>query len=522
LTTNRTNHEASADLILSNTRVITLDEERPCAELVAVKDDRILGVGDKDSLRVFKGLRTRVIDCGGMAVVPGFNDAHCHPLSFAATLLYVDCSPAAVKSIGEIQSRIRRQAERTPQGGWIRAANYDESRLAERRHPTRWDIDEGSPHNPVILTHHTGHHCVLNSLALRVAGITAETPGPVGGTIHREPETGEPSGLISGRNELVEEAVPPLAEEELEQGLRLAQQTYLSMGITSLQDTTWSNGLSHWQRWQRFSSRGILSARLCMLVGTQAVEEFKGAGLCTGGGDNRLRLGGVKLALDESTGCPHPPQEDINYHALRAHEAGFQIAFHVSDVYMLQASLSAMESLHERFAPADHRHRLEHCAVCPPELLPGLAASRAMVVCQPPFLFHSGQRYLDEVPAAQLGWLWPLGSLLKQGVKVAAGSDSPMVSCNPLVGIYAAVTRKAETGQPLCPSEGLSPLEALKMYTIQGAYASFEEGAKGSISPGKLADLVVLSDDPAQIAPEEIRNIRVMLTIVDGEVVWER
>ena len=522
MTANGMNHDTSADVILCNARVMTMDEERPCADLVAVKGDRILGLGDKDSLSVFKGLGTRVIDCGGMAVVPGFNDAHCHPLSFAATLLHVDCSPAAVKSIGDIQSRVRSQGERTPHGSWIRAANYDESRLAERRHPTRWEIDQASPHNPVILTHHTGHHCVLNSLALRVAGVTAETANPVAGTIHREPETGEPSGLISGRNELVEQAVPPLAEEELEQGLRLAQQTYLSMGITSLQDTTWSNGLSQWHRWQRFSSRGSLSVRLCMLVGTDALEEFRDAGLSMGSGDNRLRLGGVKLALDESTGCPHPPQEDINYHARRAHEAGFQIAFHVGDVYMLQASLTAMESIHERPVPADHRHRLEHCAVCPPELLPRLAASRAMVVCQPPFLYHSGQRYLDEVPAAQLGWLWPLGSFLSQGVRVAASSDSPMVPCNPLVGIYAAMTRKVETGQPLSPSESVSPFEALRMYTIQGAYASFEDGAKGSISPGKLADLVVLSDDPTRTAPEEIRNIRVMLTMVDGEVMWER
>ncbi|MBE0415577.1 MAG: amidohydrolase [Dehalococcoidia bacterium] len=518
----RTNLGTSADLILYNARAITLDQERPNAELVAIEGNKVLGIGDNDSLELFKGAGTKLIDCEGRAIVPGFNDAHCHPLSFAATLLYVDCSPSAVKNIVELQARIREQAERIPEGKWIRAANYDEFYLAEKRPPNRWEMDEASPQHPVILTHRSGHDCVLNSLALRLAGITRETPDLQGGTIHREPQTGEPNGLISGRNERVEIAIPPLDEEELEQGMRLANQEYLSAGITSLQDTTWTNGLRHWQMFQRLIGGGKLSPRLRMLIGIEALEEFQSVGLSMGSGDSRLRLGGVKLALDESTGCPHPPQEDINYHALRAHKAGFQIAFHVSDVYTLQASLAAIEFTQQQIPKTDHRHRLEHCAVCPPELLGRLGASRAMVICQPSFLYHSGQRYLVEVPSAKLSWLYPIGSFLNGGVKVVASSDSPMVPCNPLVGIYAAVTRKVETGRTLSPRESISPLEALKMYTLWGAYASFEEGVKGSISPGKLADLVVLSNDPTQAAPEEIKDIRVMLTIIDGKVGWER
>lgn len=517
----RTNFGTSADLILYNARVVTLDEECPDAELVAIEGNKILGVGDKDTLELFKGSGTRLIDCEGRAIVPGFNDAHCHPLSFAATLLYVDCSPSAVKNIAELQARIREQAQQTPGCKWVRAANYDESHLAERRPPTRWELDEASPQHPVILTHRSGHDCILNSRALRLVGITAETPDPVGGIIHREPQTGEPNGLISGRNEHVESAIPPLDEEELEQGVRIANQQYLSAGITSLQDTTWSNGLGQWQRFQRLIGRGSLSPRLCMLVGADALEEVQSAGLSMSSGDSYLRLGGVKLALDESTGCLHPPQEEIDYHALRAHEAGFQIAFHVSDVYMLQASLAATKFLEEQIPTANHRHRLEHCAVCPPELLERLGTSRAMVVCQPPFLYYSGQRYLEQVPSEQLSWLYPIGSFLRQGVRTVGSSDSPMVPCNPLVGIYAAVTRKVDTGHTLSPWESISAFEALKMYTLYGAYASFEEGVKGSITPGKLADLVVLSGDPTQIEPEEIKDIRVMMTVIDGRVVWE-
>lgn len=521
MTTNRTNHGAAADLLLYNATVVTVDRECPRAELVAVRGNRVVGVGGGDTIERYRGPRTRLIDCEGRAVVPGFNDAHCHPLALASTLLYVDCSPTVVKSIAELQSRIRGEAQRTPRGRWLRAANYDESALVEGRHPTRRELDEASPHHPVILVHHTGYHCVLNSRALEAAGVTAETADPAGGVIHRHPETGEPDGLISGRNALVEQAVPPLGEDELERGLGLACEKYLSTGVTSVQDTTWSNGPDQWQRWQRFVGRGSMSLRLCMFAGAEALEGFQSAGLSFGSGDSRLRLGGVKLALDESTGSPHPPQEDITYHALRAHEAGFPVAFHVSDVYMLQASLSAIELLKERFPGAGHRHRLEHCAVCPPDFVPRLAASGAMVVTQPAFLYYYGGRYLDGAPADDLASLYPLRSFLERQVKVAASSDSPMVPCNPMTGICAAVTRREEMRRALCPAESVSPEEALSMYTIGGAGASFEEQDKGSITPGKLADLVVLSDDPTQAAPEAIKAIRAMLTILDGQVVWE-
>lgn len=511
-----------ADLILYNARVIALAQPEANPELVAIRGNRILMVGRNDSLELFQGRGTRLIDCGGMTVVPGFNDAHCHPLAFAATLLHVDCSPDSVKDIRGIQARIRERAELMPQGKWVRAANYDESLLAGHRSPTRWELDEACSLHPVVLTHRSGHNCVLNSLALRLAGITRDTADLPGGTIYREAETGEPNGLISGRNERVEQAIPPLDETELEQGVRLADREYLSLGITSLQDTTWSNGLRHWQTYQRIVGRGSLSPRVCMLIGHEALEEFHQAGLLMGSGDSRLCLGGMKLALDESIGLPHPDQDELSYHALRGHKAGFQIAFHVSDVQSLRAALAAIGFLQQQLPGADRRHRLEHCAVCPPDLLGRLAASGAMVVCQPSFLYYHGQRYLEGVPSGQLGWLYPIGALRRYGVKVAASSDSPLVSCNPLLGIYAAVTRRTETGQTLSPQHAVSVEEALRMYTLGGAYASFEEEIKGTISPGKLADLVVLSDDPTGVAPEAIKDIQVMQTIIDGKVAWER
>ena len=514
--------DTSADLVLYNARVITMDQKRSEAELVAVKDGKILDVGKGNCLGLFKGTKARLIDCEGGTVVPGFNDAHCHPLSFAATLLHADCSPSSAKNIVGIKACIRRKAEQTPEGKWVRAAQYNEVYLEENRHPNRRELDEAAPFHPVILVHYSGCICVLNSLALRLVGITMDTPDPEGGHIGRDLETGELDGLVVGRNKLVESGLPPLDEEELAQGAKLAFLEYISHGITSLQDTGWTNGLSQWQILQRFKEQGKLPVRISMMLGSDALEEFRGAGLSTGSGDSRLRVGGVKIALDESTGCPHPPQDLLNDHALRAHQAGFQLALHVNDVYTLEAALASLEFVQKQTPRPEHRHRLEHCAVCPPGLMRRLKETGAIVVTQPPFIYCFGDIFLKDVPPAMISWIFPVGSFHKRGLKIAASSDSPVTPSNPLLGVYAAVTRKTGTGQTISPGEGIAPLEALRMYTYWPAYATFEENVKGSITPGKLADLVVLSGNPTQVNQEEIKEIKAMMTIIDGKVVWER
>ncbi|OIN96735.1 MAG: hypothetical protein AUJ48_01095 [Deltaproteobacteria bacterium CG1_02_45_11] len=403
----------------------------------------------------------------------------------------------------------------------MRAANYDEFELAEKRPPSRWELDQAAPYNPVILVHRTGQHCVLNSLALQQTNITSQTPDPPGGTIPRDSETGEPTGLIFGPNDMLVKAIPRIDKEEFRQGLNLADQKYLSLGITSLQDTGWDNGLDHWQRLQALIEQGDLTPRYSMFTGTGALEDFRRLGLSTGSGNNRLRLGGAKIALDETTVCFHPPQEDINQLAFKAVQAGFQLAFHVSDVHMLKAALTAIKFVAREMPRPDSRPRLEHCSVCPPDLLPGLKASRAIVACQPSFLYYLGPRYLDEVSPAQLQWIFPFGSYCQSGIKMAFGSDSPFMPCNPLTGIYAAVTRKVISGPALALTEKISLLDAIKMYTLGGAYASFEEGLKGSITPGKLADLIVLSDDIFQVAFEDIKDLKVERTIIGGRTVWK-
>ena len=258
-----------------------------------------------------------------------------------------------------------------------------------------------------------------------------------------------------------------------------------------------------------------------MMPGIESLSQFQADGLAPGSGDSQLRLGGAKVILSEATGQLYPPQPELNEQALNAHQAGFQLAIHAVQPSTVEAAISALEYAQSRFPQAGRRHRIEHCSECPPRLLRRLKKLQAAVVTQPPFLHYSGERYLASLPADRLRWLYRIKSFLDSGLIVAGSSDSPVVPDNPLVGIYAAVTRRANSGQQLLPGECISASQALAMYTINAAYVSFEEGIKGSITRDKLADLVLLSDDPTKVSPEKIKNIKVEMTIIGGEVVWE-
>ena len=512
----------TADIILKNANVITMEPGQPVAELVAIKSDKVQLVAGNEELEQVRGAKTRVIDCQGKTVVPGFNDAHCHIFSFVRKLVSIDLSPSSVSSIDDIKGVIRRQAQNTPPGGWVTGTDYNEFYLAEKRHPNRWDIDEVAPDHPVALAHRSLHACVLNSLALSLAGITRETPEPPGGLIDRDPSTGEPSGLLFEMLGYIREKVlPPLSEEEMRKGINLASRHYLSLGITSLQDATVVNDFRRWQTLRRLKEAGQLKSRVSMMLGSEALPEFLEQGLRFGSGDSQLRLGAVKIMLNEATGEPQPPQLELNRLVLDAHCAGFPVAIHAIEPSSVEAAITALEYVGSQSPQTGQRHRIEHCSQCPPRLLERLRRLGAVVVTQPPFLYYSGERYLATLPLSQLRWLYRFGSFHRSGLVVAGSSDCPVVPANPLVGIYAAVTRRAESGQRLLPREGISTSTALALYTTNAAYVAFEERIKGSLAPGKLADIVVLSDDPTKAPPERIKDIRVEMTIIGGKVVWE-
>jgi predicted amidohydrolase YtcJ len=509
-----------ADLILYNANVLTLNPESQRAKLVAVKGDRIIWVGDNDILGDLDGRKTKNIDCQGKTLVPGFNDAHCHILSFASSLLSMDCSPSAVSSIADIKAQIREQARRLPKGTWIRAAGYNEFYLAEKRHPNRCDLDEAAPHHPVRLVHRSGHAYALNSIALSLAGISTETSDPPGGMIERDLDSGDPNGLLFEMNSYIDKMIPSLSPEDFETGVRLANKQYLSQGITSLQDATAHNGLVEWRTLQRLGERGLLVPRLSVMMGIKSLGELQDNGLPSRYGDDGVRMGALKIVLSEARGCLHPSQEELEEMALQAHRGGYQLALHAVEENTVVSAVGALEHALDRIPKKDHRHRIEHCSVCPPTLLNRLKHVHALVVTQPSFIYYSGERYLRTVPEGQRRWLYCIGSFLINGLMPAAGSDSPVAPINPIYGIYAAVTRRTECGEELLPRERVSPLDALRMYTRAAAYASFDEQVKGSITVGQLADFALLSADPTEVSPEEIREIRVEMTIVNGGIFW--
>ena len=511
----------SADLILTNANVITMDPSRPAAGLVAVKGNRILLVAGSDQLGEVRGAKSKIIDCQGKTIVPGFNDAHCHIFSLIRKLHSLDLSPSSVGSIADIKEAIRRRSKGLPQGKWLTGTDYNEFYLAEKRHPHRWDLDEAAPNHPVVLAHRSLHACILNSLALSLAGITRETPESPGAIIDRDPTTGEPSGLLFEMLSYIRQKVlPSLSDKELAEGIVLANQHYLAMGITSLQEATAGNSLARWQILKRFKESGKLASRVAMMFGFEALPQFQQAGLALGAGDSQLRLGGVKFLLSEASGQLQPPQDELNQQALNAHQAGFQLAIHCVEPVTVASAITALEYIASQTPIIGRRHRLEHCSECPPELLKRLSKLEAMVVTQPAFLYYSGEWYLATLPPERQKWLYRIKSLLDAGLLVAGSSDSPVVPDNPLAGIYAAVTRQAESGQELSPEECISAREALAMYTTNAAYASFEEDIKGSITEGKLADMAVLSADPLKSPPEQLKDIGVEMTIINGRVAW--
>ncbi len=496
-----------------------MDPAHPRAELIAVEGGKITAVAGNEALGTLKRKGTRVIDCAGKTLLPGFIDAHCHFHAFAKSLVYLNLSPGEnAGSIADIQKKIRDACERLPSGSWIRGKGYDEFWIKEGRHPTRWDLDAAAPLHPVKLTHRSGHAHVLNSLALRLAGIDEETGDPRGGLIDRETTTGVPTGILYGMGAYLATKIPPLGDSEMERGAALANERLLSLGITSIQDASSSNGPDHWKRFEKWKRSGFLQPRITMMTGLNAFPGFDNESFFSDLAPELLRLGGVKIIADEVTGSLHPPREELNDTVRRIHAAGRQAVIHAIEETVIEAAGNAIEYAIQRIPRQDHRHRIEHCSVCRPAVLKRLARLGAVIVTQPGFIYRNGDRYLQTVPGDQLEHLYPVKSIMESGLLAAAGSDFPPADPNPMIGICAAVTRRTERGAVL-PQQRISVPDAIKMHTINAAAACFEDRTKGSLSPGKLADIIMLTENPLAVDPDHIKDIGVAMCMVGGTII---
>jgi hypothetical protein len=523
-----------ADLLLTNARVLTMEGRQPLAEAVAVQGETIVAVGSALEIAGLKGARTRVIDCQGLTLLPGFIDAHCHLLALAGSLTGIDCHPENVPSIVELKQAVQQQARRTPPGHWIRGYGYDEVSLTERRHPNRFDLDEVAPRHPVRLDHRSGHATVLNTLGLGLAGIHRGTADPVEGMIKRGEGSSEPSGVLLEMSTFLRERLGPSRDKaEFDAGIARANRMLLEYGVTSVQDAGPGNDLARWSTFRDLIKSERLQSRVTMMAGATQMDECVTAGMGWGVGDDRLRLGHAKIMLTLTTGSLHPNVGELQQLVAAAHRGRFPVAVHAVEAEAVAAAVQVIREEPRTVAAQDQPlgvklppDRIEHCSECPPELIAQVKKSGAAVVTQPGFIYWNGDSYLERVEPGLLPHLYAIGALTRDHVPVGFGSDAPVIDPDPWAAIYAAVTRLTRKGSWLPEGEKdrrgqqVSVIDALRMYTTGGAWADGSQARKGSIRAGKLADLVLVDADPTRVAPSGLKSIKAVLTIIGGKVVW--
>lgn len=508
----------SPELILVNANVLTMDPRHPVAGAVAVRSDRVIWVGADADDGPPKSAGTRLVDCGGGTLMPGFHDAHMHLLAYASSLLAVDCRPSSVSSIGDIGQALRRRASHTREGEWIRAWGYDETALEDGRHPTRRDLDEFAPRHPTLLRHRSGHACVLNSRALEQVGIDMSFSEPSGATVGRELDSGEPSGLLFEMDDYLDGKVPSPSRDETHTSIKLASSILLARGVTSVQDATHINSVARWDFLNGLIDSVGPMPRITLMPGYRHLNEFVERALKFGVYGPHLRLGHVKIMVTASSGRQTPNSSELPRMVSECVEAGFPVAVHAVESQVVR---SVAEALLAASVPngAGTPHRIEHSSECPPDTLRAVARSAAMVVTQPGFIHQSGDRYLAMVEERVLPYLYRLRTFTEHGVDVAFGSDAPVGDPNPMRGIYAAIERRTNSGITMSENERISVSDALEWYTSAPARAAGMEDEVGRIASGMFADMVLFEEDIASAEAESILEMRPVMTLVGGRIV---
>ena len=528
-----------ADLIVINANVITVDPAKPHAEAFAVENGRFVAIGTNAEIRRLATPATKIVDLKGATVTPGFNDVHLHPRA-----VFPDDSPYStpwlgperIHSMDELIAVLKRKAEKTPLGQIVSGDRYDDAKLG--RHPNRHDLDKVSTDHPVSITHASGHVIAVNSYVLEKSGVTKDTPDPPGGSFDRDPD-GTPNGVIrESARRLLSKALSSsqrdIPREEQINGLLRCFREYSERGITSAGIAGGSPESFRAQQIVRDRGNPVRVAFMFMENSFNAVNS---AGLKTGFGDDRLRVTAMKVFHGNSFSgrtCwlsepysdragyfgipPARPQDELNEMFLKMHHAGFQIATHSNGDREIDMVLSAIEYAQSHDPRPDARHRIEHASVMTQALLDRAKRDGVILVFHS-YMWEHGDK-LESYGETRLKMVHAYRTSLDMGIHVAAHSDSPVSAADPLLRIQDMVTRKGSNGKEYGANQRVSVDEAIKAWTLDGAYATFEEKSKGSITPGKLADFVVLEKDPRKVAPDTIKDIVVAATYLGGEKVF--
>ena len=524
------------ETILSNANIITIDDAQPRAQAVAIAGGRFLAVGTNDEVRALATSRTAQINLEGKTVVPGFIDAHSHPaVAGRLHLRQVDCD---LRSIADIQAAIRERAAKTPPGQWVLGFKYDDTKTADGRPLTRADLDAAAPNHPVYITHRGGHTAYANSLAFKLAGVDEKTPDPPGGQYDREPATGQLTGKIRERaREPLHKVIPSTySREDYREGVKLISRMMSRAGITSVHDAGGSP--EDLRAYQDAHEARELAVRVYCLIRYPYLERMEAAGVRTGFGNEWVRVGAVKLVCDGSisertarlsqpyVGRPNDygilvtNEEELYAQARKAYEAGWQIGTHANGDVAIDLTLRVYERLYRERPRRDPRFRIEHCTVINNDLLRRLRALGAIPNPFSTYVYYHGEK-MREYGEERLNWMFAVRSFLDAGVRATQTSDYPPGPFEQMMALQSMVTRTDSKGNLWGPRQRVTVEEALRVGTLHGAYASFEEHRKGSIEPGKLADLVVLGRDPTREDPFSLISIPIERTMVGGRWVFE-
>ncbi len=520
------------DLIVLNANVLTQDDQNPNAEAFAIKDERFVAVGSTSDVRNLTSASTQVIDAGGATVVPGFIDAHSHPSG--AGLNELRNVNTNLGSIARIQAALRERAAQTPPGEWIIGFMYDDTKQEEGRPLARLDLDEVSTDHPIVVGHRGGHTGVYNSKAFEVAGVTVETPDPFGGHFYRE--DGELTGKVAESARRAFTIPGGSTREERAQGVAMICERMNASGLTSVHQA--GTGPSAFTAFQDAREAGDLTLRMNLFARGGAFGSLNESGIRSGFGDEWLRIGPVKFAADGSAsertmamstpyagrpddfGILTMTQEQIHEVVEEAHRSGWQIAIHANGDVTIDMVLNAYERVQREWPREDTRHRLEHCSLVNPSLLQRIADGRYIPAPFYTYAHYHGEKWI-EYGEEKMEWMFAHKSFLDYGIMVAPASDHSPGPFEPMMAIQSMVTRKDFSGRVWGPSQRITVAQALKVCTLHGAYASFEENEKGSIAAGKLGDFVILAEDPHDVDADRIKEIQIVRTVVGGTTVYE-
>ena len=541
-------HE-SPDRVFFNGKIVTLDSNNSIFSAVAVKDGEIMAVGADEEIRMMADEASRLIDLKGKTMLPGFIDAHCHlGLTSRSFRHYVDGRCPPNRSIQDILDRIHEKTAKTPKGEWIvvHMSMFGNSKLAEKRYPNRKELDSAAPEHPLYCLA-SMHTQIANSYALKMANVTKETARALKGVdIELDKTTGEPTGVLVECHDLL--PVTQLTYDEMKETLKEGIPEYwVKMGFTSVYSFSDAQDV---RIYQDLCKEGNMPLRVrimpCDLGNSPTyIENLRALGIMTGLGNERLKMGGVKIFVDGafmalSAASFEPylgvPERDycgilrhnarsLNDLALKAHNAGLQLCIHAMGDKAQTMALDAIENALEQ-NPRPHRHRIEHfgCDMGSSQLRERARALGIVPVVTMGWLFAYGDFIEPYLGPARRNQSFALKSMMEMGLKVANSSDqcgTEPVTLDPFFSIWTAVTRQTYFGNQFVPEEAISINDALRMWTTYAAYSGFEETLKGSIEPGKVADMIVISRDILNVPEAEIKEIKVEMTVVDGEIVYE-